>query len=189
MQKFRYSSTLAASALAGLLLTACADLSRPFAPAADAVARVLPAAPSAAQGATKEHVEIPFSLDADLQFTCLDEPVHFSVSAMEVLDFTITSSGISSMRGLFVVDRSVSYVVYKGVTYTVATGRPGHDDVWHSVSDLNGLLYVEVGVEPDFESSETGQRLRLNFTWQLVIDANGVVRRDLQFHGACPPIV
>lgn len=183
MQKIRYATTLAASVLAGFLLTACSDLSRPFAPAADA----LPAAPSAAQGATKDHVEFPFSIDDDLQFACLDEPAHFFVSAMYVLDYTYTSSGISSVRGLFVVDRAVSYVVYKGVTYTVATGRPGHDDVWHTVS--NGLLYVEAGVEPDFESSETGQRLRLNFTWQIVIDANGVVRRDFQFHGACPPIV
>jgi hypothetical protein len=180
MQQIPHSLRLTASVLACAMLASCAD-PVPFEPAELAS----PSGP-ASQKATKDHVEFPFDIDAYLQFSCLDEPAHFVVSAMYVLDFVTTSSGMSNLRGLFVVDRSVSYVEYKGVTYTVATGRPGHDDVWHSVTDLNGQLYVEAGVEPDFLSSETGERLRLNFTWQFVIDANGVVRRDFQVKGACP---
>ena len=163
----RSPAPAALAALVALALAACADAPGPLAPRG--------AAQLTAQDATRSHEVLTGSIDQYFTFPCLDEPIRFVVSYTWTFDWTTTASGIGSVRSNFIVDRAVSYTVYKGVTYYVTQGRPGHDDNIHYLYGPDGL-YIEAGTEPNFESSATGERLRLLFHWQIVVDPNGNTR-------------
>jgi hypothetical protein len=177
MNRTRVSPLLAATACAGLALAACTADTHLTAP--DTQTSASAQAPALhAKGVTRGHLDIPVELDMWVGLDvipCVDEPVRFVVSAVLTLDWLVTPSGVTNTRGYFVVDRSVSYLVYKGVNYYLAPGRVGHDGIIHIVEGSSGL-YVEAGVEPNFSVSETGERLRLNLQWQIVFDANGTER-------------
>lgn len=176
MSRTRGTTPFLAATCVSLVLAACGADSPLTAP--DSPPVPTPPAAVLAQGVTRGYLEIPVELDiwvGDDLLPCVDEPVRFVVSAVLTLDWLVTPSGITSTRGYFVIDRSVTYLVYKDVNYYIARGRPGHDDIVHIVEGPNGL-YVEAGVEPNFSVSETGERLRLNLQWQIVIDANGTER-------------
>ena len=157
----------------------------------DAPSTVLPTrSPTAAirdesGGSTRQHVELTGSVDQDFNFTCLDAPIRFVVSYDWIFDWVNTPSGISNVRSQFIVDRSVSYVVYKGETFLPSRGNYGHDDNIHYQYRPDGT-YIEHGVEPDFERSDTGDRLRLNFVWHTVIEPDGTVQKAT-LQGNCPP--
>jgi hypothetical protein len=178
-----------AALLAVLTAGACSDASPPSGPASDLRASPgVQAARAAAQGTTHAYVESPFEFEGEVaNFSCLDEPAFFHVRGLFKVTTTTTSSGIVSILAFFAVDRPNTWIVYNGLTYTVAQGRQtGQDDIGHTLIGT-GDLYIDAGVEPDFEVAETGERLRLNFTWHTVIDRNGTVRVS-GFSGNCPPV-
>jgi len=157
------------------------------APAALAPTRSAAAASvrDAADGATKQHDELTGFIDQEFTFSCLDAPIEFVVTYDWIFDWVNTPSGVSNVRSQFIVDRDVSYVVYKGETYYPSRGNIGHDDNIHYQYRPDGT-YVEHGVEPDFERSDTGDRLRLNFSWHTVIEPDGTVEKAT-VTGNCPP--
>jgi hypothetical protein len=172
-----------ASCIATLALSACSDGTGPVDPARTSSARHSVAS---ANGVTKDYLEVPLQFEGWLtQFECLDEPIFFHVNGTFKIYTRTTPSGVTTTATFFQVDRPNTWVIYKGVTYHVAQGRQtGQDDVVHTVSGF-GDLYIEAGVEPDFESAETGERLRLNYNWQIVISPDGTVRSN-KVSGACP---
>jgi hypothetical protein len=177
-----------ASALAALTLVACGDAARPLASTEAPPARGIGGSSAAAlaSGASKEYFEVPVAFEGTLtDFACLDAPILFHVRGVSKVSVISSPSGIISSRVFFEVDRPNTWVIYKGLTYRVAQGRQtGQDDVGHTLVGPGGL-YIESGTEPDFEVAETGERLRLNFHWQIVIGRDGTVRVS-QVTGNCP---
>jgi hypothetical protein len=169
------------TALTGsILIAGCADTRSPVEP----TPRTPRSAAKSGGGVTSNHVEIPVTIDVYVSLPCLEEPIRLVVWATDITDWTTTPSGISSARNYFDVDRSKTYTVYKGVTYYVAQGRPGHDAIGHILEGPGGL-YVTSFVEPNFESSATGERLNLQLVGVTVIGRDGTVRVD-KFTGQCP---
>jgi hypothetical protein len=165
--------------LASVSIAGCADSRSPVAPGG-----LTPRLVSTTSGATKSHVETPFTFDGFLPLPCLDEPLRAVVYGTIIDEWTTAPSGISSVRSYFDIDRSKTYTIYKGVTYYIAQGRPGHDDISHTLYGPNGL-YVSVTIEPDFQSSLTGERLNLQLSLVTVIGPDGAVRVE-KFTGQCP---
>jgi hypothetical protein len=139
-----------------------------------------------AVGVTRDYFEVPISVEDWLTgFECLEDPIYFHANGTLKISSKTSPSGVTTTSYFLLVDRTNTWLIYQGVTYHVAQGRQtGQDDVWHSVSGV-GDLYVEAGVEPDFEVAETGERLRLNFSWQIVVAPDGTVRVN-KVSGTCP---
>lgn len=171
----------AVSAAGAIMIVACDNPQAPLVEKAPSPPKTV-----STSAAVKDSYEITGSIDDYLNFTCLSEPARLVVSYRWTFDVTTTPSGVSSVRSTFIVDREQSYVVYGGLTYYVTQGRPGHDDIIHYLYGPGGL-YIEAGTEPDFEQAETGERLRLNFHWQIVIGQDGTAR-VIKVTGACPAI-
>jgi hypothetical protein len=165
--------------LASVSIAGCADSRSPVAPGG-----LTPTSVSTTSGAMKSQIETPFIFDGFFELPCLDEPMRAVVYGTIIDEWTTAPSGISSIRSYFDIDRSKTYTIYKGVTYYIAQGRPGHDDIYHTLYGPNGL-YVSVTVEPDFQSSITGERLNLQFSLVTVIGPGGTVRVE-KFTGQCP---
>jgi hypothetical protein len=164
--------------LTALALSGCADAGTPLGPSSAGAPKAV--------GVTRDYLEIPISVEAWLTgFECLDEPIYFHANGTLKISSKTSPSGVTTTSYFLQVDRPNTWLIYQGVTYHVAQGRQtGQDDVWHSVSGVQDL-YVEAGVEPDFEVAETGERLRLNFSWQIVVAPDGTVRVN-KVSGACP---
>jgi hypothetical protein len=175
-----------ASCIAALALSACSDAGGPINPTAPAAPRQSAAS---ANGVVTSYVEEPLQFEGYLTgFQCLDEPIFFHANGTYKIYTRTSPSGVTTSALFFQVDRPNTWVIYKGVTYHVAQGRQkGQDDVVHTVSGV-GDLYIEAGVEPDFESAETGERLRLNYSWQIVVAPDGTVKVN-KVSGACPFIL
>jgi hypothetical protein len=166
-----------------ILTNACGDAGGPIDPSRP-VADSRPSLASA--NVTRNYFEVPIQLDDWLTgFACLDEAIFFHVNATLKISTRTSPSGVTTAAYFLQVDRPNSWLIYKGVIYHVAQGRQtGQDDVWHTVSGV-GDLYIEAGVEPDFEVAETGERLRLNFSWHIAVSPDGTVRVN-KVSGACP---
>ncbi len=168
-----------------LSLAGCSDRSSPVSPSTP-IANHLSSSAQAA--VSQQYFEIPVSFDGPLDaVACVDpqDPPFAHVNGTVQLYVLTSPSGVVSTRNYFNIDRANTWVIYKGVTYYIAQGRPGKDDISHILQNPNGL-YVEAGVEPDFEASgQPGQRLQLNFHWQIVIDPNGNARVS-KSTGTCP---
>src|SRR5215213_3606541 len=87
-----------AGIIAALLTLGCSDASRTVAPS-DRPSRTT----AAGGGANMDHYEPTGSIDQDLAFECLDEPIRFVVSYTWTFDVTNTPSGISSVKSAFIV--------------------------------------------------------------------------------------
>ena len=143
---------------------------------------------NSASGVVKDAFDIPVSFEGPLDWvTCLDPnnlPLAHVNGVVHVATLT-TGSGVTTTTSLFEIDRDNTWVLYNGLTYHIARGRPGKDDITHIITTPAGL-YVETGVEPDFEVTDNpSERLRLSFHWQIVIDPNGTTRVS-KSTGACP---
>ena len=183
MRVHRRFSGVVAITLAAMSLVACSADQDPIAPSALGQSAFT-------TGVTRDYFEVPISFEGPLDWvTCIDpnDPPLAHVNGTLTFDVVTTSSGITSTRSYFIIDRANTWVIYQGVTYYLAPGRIGKDDIAH-ILEGPGALYVEAGVEPDFlASGEPGQRLRLNFHWQIVIDPNGNAR-VVKSTGSCPSL-
>jgi hypothetical protein len=171
-----------ASTVVAVTLMACRDAIGP----SDHQFMRSPNAASYAQGVVKDYFEEPLSFEGWLDgFECLTEPILFHANGTSKIWVKTSPSGVTTTAIFFQVDRPNTWLVYQGVTYHVAQGRQtGQDDVIHTVTGP-GDLYIEAGVEPDFEVAETGERLRLNFQWTIVITPDGTVKVN-NVNGSCP---
>jgi hypothetical protein len=174
----------AAGCMAAFALIGCGDAAGPIDPVRSAAQSRNSIA--SANGVTTDYFEEPLQFEGWLTgFECLDEPIFFHANGTSKIYTRTSPSGVTTTAIFFKVDRPNTWVIYKGVTYHVAQGRQtGQDDVIHTVSGV-GDLYIEAGVEPDLEVAETGERLRLNFSWQIVIAPDGPVRVN-KVSGSCP---
>jgi hypothetical protein len=170
---------------ASVSIVACRDITT----VTDPAARPSPGTTrAAATGVVRDNFDIPVSFEGPLDWvTCLDPnnlPLAHVNGVVHVSTRT-TPSGTTATTTLFEIDRDNTWVLYNGLTYHVARGRPGKDDITHVITRPDGL-YIETGVEPDFEvTDDPSQRLRLNFHWQIVITPNGETR-VAKSTGACP---
>ena len=115
---------------------------------------------NSASGVVKNTFDIPVSFRGPSRWvTCLDPnnlPLAH-VSGVVDVSTLATDSGVASTTSLFEIDRDNTWVLYNGLTYHIARGRPGKDDITHVITTPQGL-YVETGVEPDFEVTRQSQR-------------------------------
>lgn len=165
-------------------LVACSDSSTVTNPASGA----RPGAASRAAGLVRDAFDVPVSFEGPLDWvTCVDpnDPPLAHVNGVVHIYLQTTPGGVTTTTVLFDIDRDNTWVIYKGLTYHIARGRPGKDDITHTTTTPNGT-YIETGLEPDFEVTEDpSQRLRLNFHYQIVIAKDGTVK-VAKSTGTCP---
>ena len=172
--------TLLATTIA---IAACGDTTLTTPKTQPSLARV-----NSASGVVKDAFDIPVSFEGPIDWvTCVDpnDPPLAHVNGVVHVSTLTTPGGVTTATSLFEIDRDNTWVLYNGLTYHIARGRPGKDDITHVITTPEGL-YVETSVEPDFEVADNpSQRLRLNFHYQIVIDPNGNARVT-KSTGACP---
>ena len=169
-----------------VVIAACGDTQTVTSPATrHDIGRATPATLGAA---AKSTFDVPVSFEGPLDWvTCLDPnnlPLAHVNGVIHVSTLE-TPGGVATVTSLFEIDRANTWVLYNGLTYQIAPGRPGKDDITHVISGPGGL-YIETGVEPDFQATDDpSQRLRLNFHWQIVITPDGTTRVS-KSTGSCP---
>jgi hypothetical protein len=142
-------------------------------------------------GAVKTAFDFPVSFEGPLNWvSCVDpnSPPLAHVNGVVHVSTLTTPSGVTTTTSLFEIDRDNTWVLYNGLTYHIARGRPGKDDITHVITTPQGL-YVETSLEPDFEVTDNpSERLQLNFHLQIVVDPNGNTRVT-KSTGSCPFIL
>ena len=81
--------------------------------------------------------DVPVAFDGYLDWlACVDpnDPPFAHVIGGSHFSIQTTPGGVTTTSSPFDIDRDQTWVIYKGVTYHIAPGRPGKDDIVHTTT-------------------------------------------------------